>query len=386
MKIGLFGGSFNPVHRQHLRIAETVAQTLALDEVRFLPVFQPVHKHSGGLLPFEWRCRLLQAALKGHPGLRVDETERELGGASYTIRTVRHLKERHPRTRFWLIIGADSLVDLPHWREHESLIREIPLAVVARPGSIGRAELSHPGSRWVDLVPDGVSSSDIRRRVTSRRFPVEALPAGVAGTIAAENYYGCWVNGFERWIPAVRERLRLMPDGLLTHVEGVARLAAEYAAELGADPRAGYLAGLSHDLFRHGKKAEIAKRAADGPFRLTPLEREEPMLAHGAAAAAFLAGLSPKVPATILTAVRWHTFPRGRAGKLEQALIMGDGLDPSRGDPILDEVRETSLDATERFRRVVEHKRERASRKDQSASGTRAGKKHAIAAMEAERP
>ena len=363
MKVGLFGGSFNPVHRQHLRIADAVAAHLGLDEVRFIPVFQPAHKAATALLPFEWRCRLLREALKNRPQLRVDTVERDLGGVSYTIRTVRHLRERLPGAVFWLIIGADSLADLPHWREHENLVRDVPLAVVGRPGNADNSLLAHPDSRWVELPPDGVSSSDIRRRLASGRFPVRLLPPGVAGLIATENFYGCWAGAFAAWIPPVRERLRALPEGLLEHVEGAAHLAAEYAAEQGIDPRAGFLAGLAHDLFRHLEADEVARLGLESPFPLTPLEREEPMLAHGAAAAGFLASLTPEVPRALLQAVRWHTFPRDRAGRLERALVMGDALDPSRGDPILDGLRESVLEPAERFRLVVKYKRERAQRK-----------------------
>jgi len=169
-KVGLMGGSFNPVHRQHLAIARRVRAALELDEVRLIPVFQPVHKPGEEMLPFGSRVELLRAAIGVERGLVVDDVEQRLSGLSYTIRTIRYLKEQNPYAQFMLIIGSDSLHDLPNWRESESLIREVPLCVCLRPGFPIRGPLPGTASVQVEIDESPVCSRRIRQSLSRGEF------------------------------------------------------------------------------------------------------------------------------------------------------------------------------------------------------------------------
>ncbi|MFZ2957789.1 MAG: nicotinate (nicotinamide) nucleotide adenylyltransferase [Candidatus Ozemobacteraceae bacterium] len=364
MRIGLLGGSFNPVHQGHVHIAEAAMRGLDLDEVRFLPVFEPVHKSSTELLPFAWRKRLLQAALAGRTGLRCDDLEERLGGPSFTIRTVLHLKKVEPNHHFYLIIGADSLIDLPHWKDHTRLVQEIPLAVAVRPGSPLEGPLPTPESRWIEMPPHEASSRDIRSRLLAGDVKGLPIPDLALALIVCEDLYGCWGTLFRGWIEPVRERLHRLPEGLIDHIEGVARLAARFAIELGADGREGFLAGLAHDLFRASTDQEILHCLHSSGRTPGERERRHPMLAHGAAAAAYLESLDPAPPDETIAAVAHHTFPPEHPSKIEQALIMADALEPSRGDPEWDALREALLPVDERYRRVAARKREHASARE----------------------
>ncbi|NLI78120.1 MAG: nicotinate (nicotinamide) nucleotide adenylyltransferase [Candidatus Riflebacteria bacterium] len=363
MKVGLFGGSFNPVHLQHLAIGEQVLAQAGFDEVWLVPVFRPVHKPGSDLLPFDRRWELLEAAVDGHPGLRVCDLERRLGGPSYTVRLVRHLRKRFPDDEFHLVIGSDSLRDLPTWKDADVLVREVRFVVVARPGVTEDLPLPGPGSRWVTMEPHPASSTTIRAALRQGRCRGLPVPPATLARIVAGDLYDCQGPVYRGWISAVREREAALPPSFRAHLDGVARQAAEYAAALGLDPRAGFLAGLAHDLFRLAEETDLEKWSRLAPGTPSRLESTIPMLAHGRAAAGFLTTLRPAVPREVVAAVRAHTFPQLRMAPMAQALVLGDALEPGRGKPEWDAIRQAHWSLAEKFRQVVARKREKARRR-----------------------
>ncbi|HNW34491.1 MAG TPA: nicotinate (nicotinamide) nucleotide adenylyltransferase [Candidatus Ozemobacteraceae bacterium] len=357
MKIGLFGGSFNPVHRHHVKIAEAVRDVCGLDEVWFVPVHQPVHKLCLELLPYQDRRVMLETAIRRLPGLRICDIERDIGGPSYTIRTVRRLRETFPENEFLLIIGADSLRDLPGWKAYEDLVRETRFAVVVRPGIGDQQPLPNPRSIWVPLEADPASSSGIRAAISRGRMKGLPVQPGVMALIVEAGHYGCWSGPFSFWREELQKQVSNLVPGLRGHIESVAKLAAEYACELGLDARLGLLAGLAHDLYRAADPAKIRAMTGEAGIRLSSVERSIPMLAHGAAAAAYLSTLDPVPPLCLRRAVRWHTFPRQAHAPLTRALIMADALDPSRAEPERNRLRESDEPVEMRWKKVISLKR-----------------------------
>lgn len=133
MRIGLFGGSFDPPHLAHLIHAERCREEAQLDEVWFLPAYRPPHKLDKPISRFETRCEMVELAVAGSPHFRVERIERELPPPSYTIETLRELRQRHPGHAFDLVIGGDSLRDFPTWHEPARILEQAGLIVVARP-------------------------------------------------------------------------------------------------------------------------------------------------------------------------------------------------------------------------------------------------------------
>ena len=134
MRIGIFGGTFDPVHMGHLILAEQCRAQAGLDEVWFIPSYTPPHKAEKGVTRFEQRCDMLELAVAGHPAFRVDRIEKELPEPSYTARTLEHLHAAHPGSEFFLLMGSDCLPDLPGWYEPRAVIEHASLVVVPRPG------------------------------------------------------------------------------------------------------------------------------------------------------------------------------------------------------------------------------------------------------------
>jgi len=134
MRIGIFGGTFDPVHMGHLILAEQCRDQAGLDEVWFLPSYHPPHKAAAAVTRFEHRCDMLELAVAGHPAFRIDRIEKELPPPSYTAETLAELRRRHPAAEFALLMGSDGLPDLPGWYEPRRVVELASLVVVPRPG------------------------------------------------------------------------------------------------------------------------------------------------------------------------------------------------------------------------------------------------------------
>jgi nicotinate-nucleotide adenylyltransferase len=186
----LFGGTFDPVHVGHLIVAEHVRDALGLDRITFVPSGQPPHKPASSVTAGRHRLAMLERALAPHAGFAVAGFELEEAAASYTIHTVRRLRRQGARA-VALVLGADSLVDLPTWLEPQSLLAESHLIVVARPGvdleSVPAAVLAQVCQ--VDAPRIDIASSTIRARVASRRSIRFLVPEAVREYIEANGLY-----------------------------------------------------------------------------------------------------------------------------------------------------------------------------------------------------
>ena len=134
MRIGVFGGTFDPVHLGHLILAEQCRDQAGLDEVWFLPSYHPPHKAAAAVTRFEQRCDMLELAVAGHPRFRIERIEKELPPPSYTAETLAELRRRHPNDEFALLMGSDGLPDLPQWYEPRRVVELASLVVIPRPG------------------------------------------------------------------------------------------------------------------------------------------------------------------------------------------------------------------------------------------------------------
>jgi len=178
MRLGLFGGSFDPVHYAHLLLAECCREQCRLDRVDFLPAAVPPHKQGRQLTPAQTRIEMLQLAIAGHEQFAVGRYEVDRGGVNYTVDTLRHYHQQDPDAELFFLVGADMLHDLPHWREPEAICELAILVAARRPGdpdldftrlagiaSPERIELF--GRHQVKMPQIDLSATDLRRRVAA---------------------------------------------------------------------------------------------------------------------------------------------------------------------------------------------------------------------------
>jgi nicotinate-nucleotide adenylyltransferase len=200
MRIGVYGGSFDPIHFGHLILAEQCREQAALDEVWFVPAARPPHKLEMPLSSFEHRVAILHLALDGHSGFRIDTLEAKRPGPSYTADTLDELHRSHPGNEWYYLLGSDSVPDLPKWHEPARIVARAALIVMERHGSptpnsadveklIG---VSRGQSRMqkIDVPLIDLASRDIRQRVAAGRSIRFMVPELVENYIREHRLYG----------------------------------------------------------------------------------------------------------------------------------------------------------------------------------------------------
>lgn len=190
MRVGIFGGTFDPVHLGHLILAEQARDQGQLDQVWFVPAPRPPQKGEHAITRFEQRVEMLQLAIAGQPAFVVNELEKERTGPSYTVDTLAELRRRHPEYQFVLLVGGDSLADLPTWRDPAGIVAQAELLVMVRPGTplLDAAELRQrlrlspeaPLALQVLQTPQiDIASRDLRAAVARGRSIRYLVPRAV---------------------------------------------------------------------------------------------------------------------------------------------------------------------------------------------------------------
>ncbi len=196
VKVGLLGGTFDPPHVGHLIVAEQARAQLGLDQVWFTPVGQPPHKQDRSVSDAVHRVAMTHLAITGNPGftLCLDDVSRP--GPHYTLTLMAHLRNHHPQHQWHMIIGSDSLMDLPKWHQPIALVDQVRLAVAHRPGSqpnVTQLESIIPGLHskidWIHSPLVHVSSSDLRSRFAAKLPLRYAVPDGVIDYITTKRLY-----------------------------------------------------------------------------------------------------------------------------------------------------------------------------------------------------
>jgi nicotinate-nucleotide adenylyltransferase len=330
LKIAILGGSFNPVHKGHIFLAETVIETLGYGLVVLVPAYispfkQGVPEDRDALKrQAEERLSLLLAAVEGKRRLTVDDCEFAREGVSYTIDTIGDIVERYrPDGKPGLIIGDDLARDFPRWRRARDIAGCCDLIVANRTGD--GAEIPFVHTRLGNVVMP-VSSSMVREKMAKGEDWRDWVPEGVAPPEPgiSGDVSGDLSRNILRRIE--REVRGMLPLGRFLHSRNVALMACTLAARFGLDEDDAFLAGIAHDM---------AKGLS------TPL-------GHGEMAAEMLRDSFGVTNSEVLEAVRWHTEGKVGMGDLAKIVYIADKIEPRRKtvDPRLRELGKTApLDA-----------------------------------------
>ena len=188
-KIGLFFGSFNPIHTGHLIIANIMAESTDLNKVWFVVSPQNPFKASKGLLHEFDRYDLVRAAIFDNYKLDVSDIEFHLPKPSYTIHTLVHLKEKHPEKEFKVILGEDNLVNFTKWKNHQQILQDYGLYVYQRPNTQPSELKAHPNVRYIEAPMLDISATFIRSCTKKKQSVRYLVPDAVEESIRAKGFY-----------------------------------------------------------------------------------------------------------------------------------------------------------------------------------------------------
>ena len=194
-RIGIYGGSFNPIHTAHLITAEDVREQMHLDKILFIPSAQPPHKDSGVLLEASKRLEMVKLALEGNDDFEISDIELKLSGStkSYTVNTLIALREhyKNEQVKLYLIIGMDQLIGLHTWKDPGKLFMLSEVIVINRPGYVIQQVENEFAQRavFVPVKSLDISSSDIRHRITENKSIKYLVPEKVEMYIKKNNLY-----------------------------------------------------------------------------------------------------------------------------------------------------------------------------------------------------
>lgn len=342
-KMGLFGGTFDPIHKGHVSMALRLAQALDLDGVVLMPTFVPPHKIKENMASAQHRLAMCRLAAEEHPILSVSDLELQRGGASFTVDTLTALCEQQPDTQWHLLVGADMFTTLRTWHQFADIADMAVLCTIARAGTDTTklkeyaAALTADGIRcYVDECPvEPYSSTQVRERVAAGESASDMVGEAVARYIGDNGLYRQddgmkRQSADEQYIEIIRSRLS---DYRFHHSLCVAQEAKRLALLYGADPAKAYTAGILHDIMKDTDKEAQLQILADFGVVLDDVEKLSPMLWHARSGEVFLRNILGIDDEDILSAVRYHTTGRAGMSLLEQVLFTADFTSADRHYP-----------------------------------------------------
>ncbi len=337
-KIGIFGGTFNPPHNGHVRLANNVAEILGLDKVLIVPSCIPPHKIPGKLAQGSERTQMCRLAFGENKKFEISTIELERGDKSYTVETLRELKKLYPDDELYFIVGSDMLQSFTKWYMWEEILSLAYLCAASREKGY-EADLSAFTAEqkeriiFLDIEPFEVSSTQIRNSIAGDGEDNDLIDRKVLDYIRANGLYDDGLSEYRRIITEKLDEYRLY------HSECVSECAAVLAEKYGADIRKAAIAGLLHDVMKNADAVETAVHMNKAGITLSDIEKDNYKVWHQIAGAAFLKNEGIITDEEILGAVRWHTTGRANMTLLEKVVYIADFISADRDCPDVGEVR-----------------------------------------------
>jgi nicotinate-nucleotide adenylyltransferase len=212
MKIGILGGTFNPIHLAHLRIAEEVQRVCELDRVLFIPAAEPPHKDVAGEISFSHRLAMVEAAIRDYPDFQASDLELQRSGKSFSVDTLEILRQQDPQGEHYFIIGLDSYRDIASWKDYARIFSLSHLMVITRPGVLVNeplgplpvairddfcydkytGKIQHKSGNYLIFSQEtnlDISSTEIRKMLANRQQIRHLVPPVVADYIEEHSLY-----------------------------------------------------------------------------------------------------------------------------------------------------------------------------------------------------
>ena len=346
MRVGIFGGTFNPPHLGHKRLAESMLLEAKLDKMLIIPTATPPHKKGSDLASEEDRlsmCRLLF----DEDCYEVSDLELKRGGKSYTVDTVKELKKLYPDDELFLVIGSDMLLSFHKWYCYEEILENVTLCVATRESEIPVERLRAYAKETSGFTEGEIifspikafecSSTEVRKLLKEDDKAEKFIPGKLYGYISEK---GLYTDEYTPWRKLLKGRLK---EKRYIHSLNVADSALILAEKYGGDKEKSYFAGLVHDIMKNASEDEQLQIMEKGGIILSRTEKNNPKLWHAMAGEAYLRTEMGITDKEILSAVRYHTTGKAGMSLLDKIVYIADYISIERDYPDADVMRELSM-------------------------------------------
>lgn len=335
MNIGLFGGSFDPVHNGHIRAARAFIKQFSPEKLLIMPCRIPPHKSRIPRASDEARLRMLKVAFVKDKAAEISDFELKKDGVSYTVETLRELKKKYPRHKILFVVGTDVYLTLLEWKEPTEIFRLCEPCVYARGDK--RAETERYAEKlksefglethFIKGNLTDVSSSELRGLLSEDKRTKGMLPRAVKRVIDETGIY----HSEEYHLRVYRQASKALVDSeRYEHILGVEKAASALAKRYGADEYKARAAALLHDITKQ-KTLREQLNLADKFGIIEGKDFEEiPQIAHAFTGSAYAEHRFYVTDAEILNAVRFHTTGRANMSLLEKIIFLADVVEEGR--------------------------------------------------------
>lgn len=348
MRIGIFGGTFNPPHLGHKHLAEEIKEKARLDKIIIIPANTPPHKESKALAEGSHRVKMCEL-LFSESFYEISDIELKRQGKSYTVDTVLELKKLYLDDELFLIIGADMLMSFDKWYRYRDILSDIKLCVSVRDDDVKTADLCSYSKDVLKLDADKeeIIIADVEPWVCSSTCVRERLSLGLdcAELISVDVFNYARLNliyesPFMDYKRLLREKL---DDYRFLHSLNVAESAQILAGKYGCNEEKAYFAGLVHDIMKNASEEEQLQIIKKGGIILSRTEKNNPKLWHAIAGEAYLRTEAAITDSEILSSVKYHTTGKTGMSLLDKIIYVADYISAERNYPDVNVMRELAL-------------------------------------------
>ena len=353
-RIGIYGGSFNPVHNGHVLAAKEFIRELNLDKLLVIPAGLPPHKELAvGSPDGATRTHLLRLAMDGIEKVEIDERELHREGKSYTYDTVCELLQEYPNDELYLLMGTDMFLYLPQWYRYKELLSLVKIGVLDRAERSQQETITIPAmaeqlkltcNANIEFVKNNFIdvSSTVARRMLMLGCGEEYVPSAVYDEIKKQKLYSVDCNLRNLPFEQLRDyAMTLYDPNRASHAMGCCETAALLAMHHGADEIAAARAGILHDITKAMPAREQLRLSEKYAIMTDEYRGEQTKLLHGKTAAA-VAGHIFGECTEVCEAISWHTTGRANMSLLEKIIYLADYIEPNREFPGVEELRKLS--------------------------------------------
>ncbi|MDR2864770.1 MAG: nicotinate (nicotinamide) nucleotide adenylyltransferase [Spirochaetaceae bacterium] len=352
MKFAILGGSFDPIHRGHIKLAEAALQA-GYDRIIFVPAFHSPFKSEAQRDSAAIRLEMILAAISADRRFTVDDTEIKRGGLSYTIDTIKDISARYlPEGKPALVLGDDLIAGFPKWKDADKIGFVSDILVASREKNMNNFPYPH---KLLNNETFELSSAAVRALIASGKAWHELTPNGVWNIIEDRALYGCAPRPHSgtpcsgealggSGSAAQKNSISVSPSlvdienkvrSMLSirrflHSRNVALHCADLAARFGFDVPKAYLAGISHDMAKELPCDRMIELAQQDHLPFSPLELKKPSMLHGRAAAILIQECFGIDDADVIEALRYHTSGRAGMGPLAKIVYLTDKIETGR--------------------------------------------------------